>query len=248
MKISIITTTYNSSSTIEDTLHSVAQQTYNDVEHIIVDGNSKDNTLDIVNKFTHVSHIISEDDNGMYDAMNKGIELCEGEVIGILNSDDFYATEEILERVISIFMATDVDAVYGDLHYVKHNNINKIVRYWKSGDASKEKFLRGWMPPHPTFFVRKSIYQKYGGFNTKLKTSADYELMLRLMYKYEIKVAYLPEVLVKMRTGGMSNASLKHRLKANKEDKEAWKLNGLKPKFYMRWLKPLRKIFQYRFF
>ena len=247
-KISIITAGYNSEATIRDTMKSVANQSYSNIEHIIIDGKSKDNTLEIVKDYPNVEKIISEEDDGIYDAMNKGINLAGGEIIGILNSDDIYSSNYIIEKVAALFIGSDIDAVYGDLHYVDPKNMEKIVRVWKSGPFNKDKFLHGWMPPHPTFFVKKSVYDKFGGFNTNLKTSADYELMLRLMYKHEIKVAYLPEVLVKMRAGGISNSSLKHRILANKEDKLAWGINGLKPKFYIRWLKPLRKIFQFRMF
>lgn len=249
MKISIITATYNSKNTIKDTLLSLESQSYGDIEHIIIDGKSTDDTLNIIHKESpRIKKILSEKDDGIYDAMNKGIGLAEGEIVGILNSDDIYSNEFVIEKVAALFMGSDIDAVYGDLHYVDYQNTKKVVRIWKSGPFNRNRFLHGWMPPHPTFFVKKSVYEKFGGFNTKLKISADYELMLRLMYKHQIKVAYLPEVLVKMRMGGISNSSLKHRFLANNEDKLAWGINGLKPKFYIRWLKPLRKIFQFRMF
>ncbi|MGK0390177.1 MAG: glycosyltransferase involved in cell wall biosynthesis [Maribacter sp.] len=248
MQISIITITYNSVETVRDTLDSITKQSYKDIDHIIVDGLSGDGTLGVVNEYPHVSKVLSEKDEGIYDAMNKGLSLASGEIIGILNSDDIYNNDYVIEKVAALFMGSDIDAVYGDLHYVDYQDTKKVVRIWKSGPFNRNKFLHGWMPPHPTFFVKKSVYEKFGGFNTKLKISADYELMLRLMYKHQIKVAYLPEVLVKMRMGGISNSSLKHRLLANNEDKLAWGINDLKPKFYIRWLKPLRKIFQFRMF
>jgi glycosyltransferase involved in cell wall biosynthesis len=245
MKISVITTTYNSAATVGDTLLSVARQDYDDIEHIIVDGHSKDGTLAIVNTFQHVAKIVSEPDKGIYDAMNKGVQLAIGEVIGILNSDDFYNSQQVLSKVAAMFQDPSVDAVYGDLQYVKQDNVTKVVRTWKAGVFKKNYLYYGWMPPHPTFFVRRRVYDKAGLFNISLRSAADYELMLRMLLKYDATVRYIPEVLVKMRDGGMSNASLKNRFRANREDRMAWQLNGLKPYFFTTWLKPIRKIFQF---
>ncbi|WP_207511734.1 glycosyltransferase family 2 protein [Longitalea luteola] len=245
MKISIITATYNSANTIKDTLACVAAQQYPFIEHIIVDGSSKDDTLKIVGEYKHVSKVISEKDNGIYDAMNKGVQLATGDIIGILNSDDFYTGSTILAKVAAAFEDPYVEAVYGDLQYVKSNNLDVITRTWKAGSYKKRYLYYGWMPPHPTFFVRRQIYEKCGLFNTTLRSAADYELMLRVLLKYNARVQYIPEVLVKMRAGGMSNASLKNRLRANKEDLMAWKLNDLKPFFFTIWLKPIRKVLQF---
>jgi len=245
MKISVITATYNSAATVRDTLNSIASQQYPNVEHIIVDGLSKDNTLQIVNDFAHVARVICEKDNGIYEAMNKGVQLATGEVVGILNSDDFYTGPSILTKVAAAFEDPAVEAVYGDLQYVKSNNLQVVTRTWKSGSYKKKYLYYGWMPPHPTFFVRRNIYEKCGLFNTTLRSAADYELMLRVLLKYNTRVAYIPEVLVKMRVGGMSNASLKNRFRANKEDIMAWRLNNLRPYFFTTWLKPLRKILQF---
>jgi glycosyltransferase involved in cell wall biosynthesis len=245
MKISVITATYNSAATVRDTLACIARQTHPDIEHIIVDALSKDNTLDIVKEFPHVAKTISEKDKGLYDAMNKGVQLATGEVIGILNSDDFYTSEQVLSKVAEAFADDSVEAVYGDLQYVKQDDISKVTRTWKAGRYKKKYFHYGWMPPHPTFFVRSNLYRRAGLFNTALRSAADYELMLRMLVKYEANARYIPEVLVKMRDGGLSNASLANRLRANREDREAWKLNGLKPYFFTRWLKPLRKVFQF---
>jgi glycosyltransferase involved in cell wall biosynthesis len=245
MKITIITATYNSAATVRDTLSSIAGQQYNDIEHIIVDGLSKDGTLAIVNEFPHVARVISEKDNGIYDAMNKGIQLATGEVIGILNSDDFYNDQAVLEKVMSVFNDPAVDTVYADLQYVRQDNTQIVTRTWKAGSFQKRDFYYGWMPPHPTFFVRRRVYEKAGVFNIALRSAADYEFMLRVLVKHNINARYIPEVLVKMRSGGMSNASWKNRLKANKEDLMAWKLNELKPYFFTTWLKPARKIFQF---
>ena len=245
MTISIITATYNSASTVRDTLASIAQQGYQPVEHIIVDGLSKDNTLDIVREFPHVRRVISEKDHGIYDAMNKGLKLATGEVVGILNSDDFYASHEVLSRVMAAFKDPAVDVVYGDLQYVKKNNVHVITRSWKSGQYKRKYFYYGWMPPHPAFFVRRKIYDEVGFFNTDLRSAADYEMMLRILVRHNANACYVPQVLVKMRSGGMSNASLKNRLRANREDRKAWVLNELKPFFFTTWLKPMRKIIQF---
>lgn len=245
MKISIITATYNSAATVRDTLTCIASQQYPNIEHIIVDGVSKDNTLAIVGEFSHIAKTISEKDKGIYDAMNKGVQLATGEVIGILNSDDFYTNTEVLTKVAAAFNDPTVEALYGDLQYVKADNTNIVTRTWKSGMFRKKNLYYGWMPPHPTFFVRRHVYEKCGLFNTTLRSAADYELMLRVLLKFNTRVQYIPEVLVKMRAGGMSNASLKNRLRANKEDAMAWKLNGLKPYFFTMWFKPLRKVLQF---
>lgn len=245
MKISIITATYNSSQTIRDTLECVSGQDYSDIEHIIIDGLSNDNTLAIVNTYPHVAKVITEKDGGIYDAMNKGIALASGEIVGILNSDDLYMNENVVSKVMKAFQDDQVDVVYADLQYVKADNVNKVTRSWKSGSFSKKKFYYGWMPPHPTFFVRRKVYETVGVFNISLHSAADYEFMLRVLLKYDHHVQYIPEVLVKMRTGGMSNASFRHRLRANREDREAWRLNSIRPYFFTIPFKPLRKVFQF---
>lgn len=248
MKVSIITATYNSATTVADTLLSIEKQTYMpNIEHIIVDGLSADNTLEIVNHFQHVTKVISEKDKGIYDAMNKGIALANGDIIGILNSDDFYAHDNVIHRVVEIFNTTNCDAVYGDLIFVHPNNPNKVLRKWIAGSFNANMFLKGWMPPHPTFFVRKEVYEKYGKFNLTLKSSADYELLLRFLYKHTIKVEYLRDVIVKMRSGGQSTKSLSNRIRAHKEDYLAWKINNLKPKWFTLLFKPARKIKQFLF-
>ena len=183
MKISIVTATYNSAATVRDTLQSIASQTYENIEHIIVDGVSSDQTLDIVAQYPHVARVSSEKDKGIYDAMNKGIRIASGEVIGILNSDDFYNSNQVIENVMRLFADQTVDAVYGDLQYVHQRDTSKIVRTWKSGEFSKRNFYFGWMPPHPSFFVRKKAYEQFGYFNLALKTAADYEIMLRFLFK-----------------------------------------------------------------
>lgn len=245
MKVSIITATFNSAATVLDTLKSVQSQTWQELEHIVVDGASIDDTLRLLEAGKHRGPFVSEPDKGIYDAMNKGIQMASGEIVGILNSDDVYANPTIIEKVVQLFEQTGADAVYGDLWYVDAADMQRVTRKWVAGSYRREAFLYGWMPPHPTFFVRKSVYVQYGLFNLDMYTAADYELMLRFLYKYQIPAAYLPEVMVKMRVGGASNQSLKNRLLANKGDRLAWKVNGLKPYWFTVTLKPIRKITQF---
>lgn len=227
-------------------MQSVLLQDYENVEYIVVDGASADDTLNIIRKYRHkIDHFVSEKDEGLYHALNKGIALATGDIIGILHADDFYIDDHVLSKVADTFKKTNAEAVYADLYYVDKDNTDKIIRKWKSGAYSEGKFLWGWMPPHPTFFVKKEVYSKYGDFNTTLRSAADYELMLRFIHKHKISLAYLPEYIVNMRTGGQSNASVKNRVKANQEDRRAWELNELKPYFFTLTLKPLRKIIQY---
>jgi glycosyltransferase involved in cell wall biosynthesis len=244
MKISLITVCYNAASTIEDTLKSVAAQTHSDIEYIVVDGASTDGTLEIIKQYSHrVNHFISEPDKGLYDAMNKGFKAATGEVAGILNADDVFAHPEVLAHVAQTFEKNPTEGLYGDLEYV--DNKGKVTRKWKSGHYSKNAFVRGWMPPHPTFYCRRSLYDKLGYFNLGLRTAADYELMLRFIHKQGISLQYMPEVMVQMRVGGVSNSSLMHRIKANREDRRAWALNGLEPSWYTLLLKPIRKVGQF---
>lgn len=246
IKLSLITITYNSAETLEDTFRSVFSQTYGNIEYIVVDGGSKDGTLTLIEKYKSKIHKhISEKDSGLYDALNKGIAMAEGDIIGILHSDDFFTHERVLENVVAKMQSEKVDGLYADLYYVDRHNTDKIIRKWKSGTYSPGSFLNGWMPPHPAFFVRKELYERFGAFNLKLKSAADYELMLRFIHKHQITLAYLPEFIVKMRVGGKSNSSLRNRWKANREDREAWRINGLTPRFYTLLFKPLRKLFQF---
>lgn len=247
MKISIITITYNSAQTVEDTIKSVVAQDFPNVEYVIIDGLSKDSTLSVVNRYSpYIDKVVSEKDKGLYDALNKGIKTATGDVIGMLHSDDLYANNQVLSKIAQQFAADPtVEGVYADLVFVDRDDTNKVLRTWKSGEYKEDAFKKGWMPPHPTFFVKKSVYEKFGGFNLDLKLSADYELMLRLIHKHKIKVAYLPETIVKMRMGGISNTSFFVKLKANMEDKMAWKINDLKPGLFTTFRKPLNKLMQY---
>lgn len=246
MKVSILTVCYNSEVTIEDTIKSVLSQTYTDIEYILIDGKSTDSTIEIIQRHKEgIAKIISEKDEGMYDAINKGINLSTGEIVGILNADDFYIDHNVIGEVVVKMKEEKVDSLYSDLYYVAAEDTNKVIRNWVSGKYNRQKFLYGWMPPHPTFFVKRSAYQKFGKFNLSLKSAADYELMLRFLFKNKLSTCYLPRPLVRMRVGGMSNVSLKNRIKANKEDRMAWEMNGLKPKSFTLLVKPLRKLIQY---
>ena len=248
MKISIITVVLNNKSYIEDCIKSVLSQTYKDIEYIIVDGNSIDGTVEIIKKYEKfISKWISEPDAGIYDAMNKGIGLASGDIIGLLNSDDFYSHHDILSTMANLFKDSSVDACYGDLDYVHAHDTGSVFRSWRCCPYREQRFYWGWMPPHPTFFVCKRIYKQYGDFNLELGSSAVYELMLRFLLRHKIKSHYIPEVMIKMRTGGTSNNSLRNRLVANYMDRRAWRVNGLKPYPWTLILKPLRKINQYFF-
>lgn len=246
MKVSIITVCRNAEHTLETTIQSVLVQDYRNIEYIVVDGASTDATLQIIEKYRNrISKCISEKDDGMYYAINKGIQLSNGEIVGLLHADDFYPHEKIISRIVREFEEKKTDSIYGDLQYVHRNHPEKVFRYWKSKPFCTENFLKGWMPPHPSFFVKKWCYDKFGLYNTSLSISADYELMLRFLYKHKISASYISEVLVKMRVGGMSNVSLKNRIKANNEDRLAWKINGLKPGTFTLILKPILKLTQF---
>jgi glycosyltransferase involved in cell wall biosynthesis len=246
MKISVITAVLNSKDFIEDSIQSVLHQTYKNIEHIVIDGGSTDGTVGTIEKYQlGITKIVSERDDGIYDAMNKGIRLATGEVIGILNADDFYPDSGILEKVAQVFGNEDIESCYGDLEYVDAVDTARVVRHWRSGPYDVNKFYSGWMPPHPTFFVRRSIYRQYGLFDLSLGSAADYELMLRFLVKHRITAAYIPEVIIKMRMGGVSNASIKNRIRANRMDRRAWSVNGLTPYPWTLLFKPLRKVHQF---
>ena len=243
--LTIITATYNAADTLAECICSVARQ-HVDVEHILIDGGSTDDTLQLAGNHRDVlATVISEPDQGVYDGMNKGVRLATGEVVGILNADDFYPSEDVLARVSEVFLDAQVDACFGDLMYVNSVDTAKVTRFWRSGEYDARKFYDGWMPPHPTFFVRREVYEKYGLFRLDMGSAADYELMLRFLLRHRINAVYIPQVLVHMRTNGVSNASLMNRLRANRNDRKAWKVNGLKPKPWTLVAKPLRKVGQW---
>ncbi|MBA0217461.1 glycosyltransferase [Pectobacterium brasiliense] len=228
MKISIITATYNSSQTIIDTLRSLEEQTYQNIEYIIIDGASKDNTLEIIkNNSSRVSIIISEPDQGIYDALNKGIKVSTGDVIGFLHSDDVFAYPEAIEDLVLMMQKNNTQAVYADLDYVSKDNMEKIVRKWISGSYDRSKMKNGWMPPHPTFYMKKELYDKLGSFDTNLKISADYDSLLRYLWVNSVSASYLPKVVTKMRVGGASNRSFMNMLYKTKEDITALNKNNI---------------------
>lgn len=245
-KISIITISFNSENTIKETIESVLSQDYKNIEYIIIDGNSTDKTKSIIGSYRgKISYFVSEKDNGIYDAMNKGIKSSTGDIIGILNSDDFYMNNSVISEVVDKITKCNSDTLYADLLYVNPEDTNIIKRYWKSGEFNRVKFEKGWMLPHPTFFVKKEIYNKFGLYSDKLKSAADYEMILRLLYKNNVSTTYLNKITVKMRDGGYSNQSFWSRIKGNKEDIKSWKMNNLKAPTFLRIRKPLSKISQY---
>ncbi len=258
MKISIITAVLNNKDHLETCLMSIASQTYPDIEHIIIDGGSSDGTLEVISHFTsntsRITRLISEPDNGIYDALNKGIGMATGDIIGFLHADDFYADNGVIAKVAETMEQKNSDSCYGDLEYVRESGLRSgvigdrniapqntennsrftphdsrftVVRYWKSGEFSPDLLLKGWMPPHPTFFVRRSVYEKYGVFDTSFRIAADYELMMRFLGRHGISTCYIPEVLIKMRMGGASNRSISNILRKSSEDLRIMRMHDL---------------------
>lgn len=233
MKVTLITVCRNVAPVIAETLDSVLAQTHPDIELIVIDGASTDGTLPILKEFAspersrRVAILVSEPDKGIYDAMNKGLRLATGDVIGFVNAGDLLMTPTVIADVVSAFQRAHVDAVYGDIIMVDEHDIYKVHRTWLSGAYHRENFRRGWMPPHVGTFIKKSIYDQHGHFNTDLRIGADYEILLRFLYKHKIKTVHLREVLVRFRLGGMSNGNVKQILQANREVRASWKLNGL---------------------
>lgn len=245
MKISVITVCFNAAETIADTMESIRFQSHPDIEYIVVDGGSTDETLSIIEQNSDVvSVLLTGPDDGMYHAANKGICAATGDIVGMLNADDFYADKDVLKDV-AVLVEKGSDAVYGDLHYVERDDPSAITRNWISGSYDRNAFRMGWMPPHPTFFIRKKAYDTYGVFRQDFESAADYELMLRMLYKHSLKACYIDRVLVKMRVGGKSNVSIANRIRANKEDRKAWAVNGIDAPWYTLYLKPLSKLKQF---
>jgi len=245
MLVSIITVAFNERDSIADTIESVLKQDYKNVEYIIIDGGSTDGTLDVISRYKdNISKVVSEPDDGIYDAMNKGLNLVTGDIIGFLNADDFYVGKHVIEKVVKVMQADDISCCYGSVEYVAKNNPNKVIRTWRSQPYQDGLFKKGWQPPHPTCFIKKKVFEKYGCFNTDFKISADYELMLRLLRKHRIKSCYIPQILAGMRTGGQSNKNLWQILKANIECYQAWRQNGLEISPFIIFKKPLSKVTQ----
>ena len=245
MKISIITVCFNSQQTIRATIKSVLSQSYKQVEYIIIDGASTDNTVKIIKEFSNsIDVFVSESDAGIYDAINKGISKSSGDVVGLLHADDVFDNRSVIDNVMRLF-DENVDMIYGDINYVDRNDIYRVIRRWKSGSYKKGKFKWGWMPPHTSFFIKKSCYIKYGLYNLNLGSSADYELMLRMFELYNLKSKYIPLNITNMRVGGVSNSSFKNRWQANRNDKKSWKINGLKPFWFTLLIKPFIKMKQF---
>jgi len=246
LKITIITACLNNASTIESTIQSVLGQDYPNIEYIIIDGESTDGTKNIISKYKDERIVFSSGkDKGIYDALNKGLAKATGSIVGILHADDFYPKTNIISTVVKQFINLNYDCVYGDLQYVDRQKPDKIIRNWKSEPYYDGIFLKGFMPPHPTFFIKREHYLQYGNYNDTFSIAADYELMLRMLHKHKLKACYIPEVLVQMRVGGESNKSISNRIKANMEDRKAWKINGLQPGMFTLIRKPLGKINQY---
>lgn len=228
LKLSIITAVYNREATVAQAIASVAAQSHNDVEHLIIDGASTDGTLDAVQSLARPGmRVISEPDQGIYDALNKGIFAATGEVVGLMHSDDFFAHDRVLENVALAFERTGADAVYGDLDYVAAADTSRVVRHWRSGEFAPQRLVRGWMPPHPTLFVRREAMLRLGLYNTDYRIAADYEAILRWFGKGGLSLTYIPEVLVKMRLGGESNRSLDRIILKSREDYRALRSNGV---------------------
>jgi glycosyltransferase involved in cell wall biosynthesis len=237
VKLSVVTVCRNAAPTIEDTLRSVAAQTYPEVEHIVVDGGSTDGTLDIIQRHrSRIATLISEPDRGIYDAMNKGIAAATGDIVGTLNADDFYVDAHVLGKIAHVFADPAVAACYADLVYVDRRDLNRVVRYWKSCPYADGLFEKGWLPAHPTFFVRRELYRRFGSFDLRYRYQADFELTMRLLAVHKQPTVYLPEVIVKMRMGGVSNRNVLNVIKGNLEAYRACRQHGLKvsPLFIVR--------------
>lgn len=249
IKISVITAVYNNRETIVAALESALAQTDVDLELVVIDGGSTDGTLDLLRSYSHqLDVLVSEPDGGIYDALNKGIRCATGEVVGFLHSDDLFADTSVLSQIASAFADPAVGAVYGDLVYVRRDSPDRVVRYWRAGEFSWHNLSKGWMPPHPTLYVRRSIYERVGMFDISYRIAADYDFILRLLVREKPNVQYIPQVLVKMRVGGASNCTLWNILHKSREDLRVlrcnrvggigaflWKNASKLPQFLVRW-------------
>ena len=228
LKISVITAVFNRVGTISQALESVQSQTWPNVEHVVIDGASTDGTLGVLQtRKDRIAVLVSEKDAGIYDALNKGLALATGDVVGLMHSDDFFADDRVLEKVAAAFADSAVDAVYADLDYVAKDDPSRIIRRWHSGQYDPRKLGWGWMPPHPTLYLRRSVIEQWGSFDTSFHIAADYDAMLRYLAKGKIRLKYLPEVVMKMRVGGESNRSITHIIRKTREDYRALRMNGV---------------------
>ncbi|MDA8760466.1 glycosyltransferase [Amylibacter sp.] len=226
MKISIITAVLNRKNTIGDAINSLQRQKYKNFEHIIQDGGSNDGTLDVIQRMKSSNMVVtSENDSGIYNAINKGIFRSSGDIVGLMHSDDFFANDYVLSKVANMFNDNKIDGVYGDLDYVSASEPSKVIRHWKSGVYRKELLQKGWMPPHPTLYLRRGVFDKWGLYDTSYHIAADYDAMLRFLWCGNVRLAYIPEVMVKMRLGGESNRSIGRILRKSREDYLALKRN-----------------------
>jgi len=242
LKVSVVTVCYNSATTIEDTIRSVLSQQHDRLEYVVVDGGSTDGTLDILAKYRdRIDKCISEPDRGIYDAMNKGVSLAEGELVGFLNADDVYVGPAVISEVAAVAQADHADGVYGDLMYVGRQDSQRIVRYWRAGRYRPRAFYSGWVPPHPTFFCRTSLYHELGGFDPEYRVAGDFELMLRFIEKQHIHVQYIPKPFVRMRVGGRAN-TVRGILQGNREIVHAFHSNGLPFPLHFFCLRLLRRV------
>lgn len=246
IKVSIITVTYNSAKYVDDCINSIIRQNYKNIEYIVIDGNSTDGTLDIIKKYSsYITKLVSEEDDGMYDALNKGMQLATGDVVGILNSDDVLAAADVISEIVNCFQQNNVDSLYGDLVYVDPFDLQKVLRFWKGLPYDRRRFKYGWMPAHPTFYIRRELIEKFGGYESRYFTAADFEFMVRYLFYFKVSSCYLPRLIVKMRMGGASNESLGRRLIANRRDYLAMKKNKIPFPFIVSILKPLIKMPQF---
>ena len=246
MKVSIITVTYNAASTLAYTINSVASQDYHDLEYIVVDGGSKDDTFNVIQAHkNYITKWISEPDKGLYDAMNKGIKMATGDIIGIINADDFYHKENIISQVAEAFKEKGIQCVFADIQFVSPNDLNKVVRHYNSGRFTLESFKWGVMPAHPSFFTYRENFEKFSYYKTDYKIAADFELLARFLYKNKLSYTYLSIPVMKMRTGGLSTRSWKSTYIINKEDLRACRENGIKTNYLMLYSRYFRKVLEY---
>lgn len=246
MKVSLITVVYNGEKYLDQCIESIVNQSYSNLEYLVIDGGSTDSTLSIIEKYkASITYFISEKDKGMYDALNKGIRMATGEIIGILNADDMLASKDVIQNIVRQFKSSHAEGVYGNLNYINPNHSNGIVRKWISKPFKKKDIELGWMPAHPTLYLKKELFERFGYYSLNFGTAADYELMLRFLYKYEIKTSFLNELIVNMRIGGMSNASYKQRYHAMINDYKAIKINLMPNPLLTLFLKKISKVSQF---